>query len=183
MPNGVLDYDNICYGEFHKVDVEKVKKIKQILSTKQFKVCGENFSQINKYKANSRNIVKKLFDTQFHKLTNLGYDKKASHPDFPNLLPCPLNTYTAIKLIKDYKLNLVNISCRDIHRRILENALRIEAMHVTHRELKQRINYFGGLPLELNPFRFEDNHPHEADPSFIRSSKLLVNGLVGYSML
>ena len=33
MPNGVLNYDEICYGEFKKVDSLKVNKIKSILST------------------------------------------------------------------------------------------------------------------------------------------------------
>ena len=68
MPNGVLDYDYICFGELKKVDVEKVKKVKQSLSSKQLKICGENIAQVNKYKAASRGKMKKLFDAMFKEL-------------------------------------------------------------------------------------------------------------------
>lgn len=51
-------------------------------------------------------------------------------------------------------------------------------MHVTHSELKRRLNYFAGLTLENQPFRVEKNFKWEVEPACLRAEKLRVDELV-----
>ena len=50
--------------------------------------------------------------------------------------------------------------------------MRIELAHVTHCELKDRINYFGGLPQEYHIFKFEEKHDSEREPPFWQAENL-----------
>ena len=51
MPNGVLDYNEICYrGSTKKIDFEKVKRIKANLSSLQHSACSECVAHVNSHK-------------------------------------------------------------------------------------------------------------------------------------
>lgn len=45
-------------------------------------------------------------------------------------------------------------------------------MHVAHKDLKHRVNYFGGLPPEHHVFRFEDSHQRDTEPPFMQVNQL-----------
>lgn len=101
----------------------------------------------------------------------LGLDKKTSEK-YGHQLPQPLNPFTTVRLLHDYKHALVHVACRQLSRNILEDAWRVELMHVTHKDLKHRVNYFGGLPPEHHVFRFEDSHQRDTEPPFLQVNQL-----------
>lgn len=65
---------------------------------------------------------------------------------------------TLIRILTDYKSALVHISCRQLSNFISENSFKVELLHITHSELKPRLNYFGGLGPENHVFKIEDTH-------------------------
>ena len=89
-------------------------------------------------------------------------------------MPHPINRYTLVRLLTDYKHKLVHLGCRQMHQEILQRAQKIELMHVTHRELRPRISYFGGLPAEYHVFRLEDSHYKGVDQAFIQVDQNLL---------
>eukprot|EP00356_Strombidium_inclinatum_P014208 CAMPEP_0170508218 /NCGR_PEP_ID=MMETSP0208-20121228/61641_1 /TAXON_ID=197538 /ORGANISM="Strombidium inclinatum, Strain S3" /LENGTH=122 /DNA_ID=CAMNT_0010790981 /DNA_START=303 /DNA_END=668 /DNA_ORIENTATION=- len=54
----------------------------------------------------------------------------------------------------------------------MRQAIKAEMMYVTHRQLKDRMLYFGGLPPENHMFRIEDSHPKNVDPPFLMINEL-----------
>ena len=86
---------------------------------------------------------------------------------FENLVPKKINQMTLIRMLSDYKLSLVHISCRQLTNSIIENSFKVELMQLTHSELKTRLNYFGGLGPEHHVFKIEDSHSQDTDHSYL----------------
>lgn len=82
---------------------------------------------------------------------------------------------TLIRILTDYKSALVHISCRQLSNFISENSFKVELLHITHSELKPRLNYFGGLGPENHVFKIEDTHSQETDHPYLQVQDLMVN--------
>jgi hypothetical protein len=128
MPNGLIDLSKLQVGPKKMIDADKVKKLKSHFNS-QMLAQADSFAQVNKHKTDMRLKIKKAWDLQFNRLNSLGYDKKP-HPEFKNRLPSPLNQFTKIRLMHDYKISLVHIGCREIHKSILTNALKLELLYL-----------------------------------------------------
>ena len=50
--------------------------------------------------------------------------------------PVSMNVYTEMKLLFNYKLDLVNIGCRQLSRDVHQRAIKLELAFVTQRLLK-----------------------------------------------
>ena len=50
-------------------------------------------------------------------------------------------------------------------------------MHLTHQELKPRLNYFAGFGAEGHVFRVEESHPSGVDQPFLQIDDLKVPSL------
>jgi len=89
----------------------------------------------------------------------------------------PVNSFTLIRLLHDFKHSLVHVSCRKLAQKVTENALKVELMHLTHTELKSRLNYFAGFSPECHVFRVEDSHPAGIDHAFLQVENLSAGSL------
>jgi hypothetical protein len=94
--------------------------------------CVEGFVNILKYKGEHRQMIKKMWDAQSIRIEELHLRKNPINEDFANKLAQPINSYSVIKLLNDYKTSLVNVAAREIHKSVLLNAVRVQTIHVTH---------------------------------------------------
>ena len=178
MPNGVLDYTKFLSGPRQAVDFERLKSIKSAYASEFHTRGGELCMAVNAHKTAVRQQIKKLWEDQRAKLGALGFEKKASE-SYGHQLPQPINKFTMVRLLHDYKHALVHVACRQLSRNVLEDAWRVELMHVTHRDLKHRTTYFGGLQPEHHIFRFEASHQKDTEPPFMQVNKLRLDSKAG----
>ena len=71
----------------------------------------------------------------------------------------------------------MHVACRKLAEHVAENALKVELMHLTHQELKPRLNYFAGFGAEGHVFRVEESHPSGVDQPFLQIDDLKVPSL------
>lgn len=178
MPNGALDYTRFLTGPRQAVDYERLKSVKSSYASEFLTKCGEICMTVNAHKTAVRQQVKKMWEDQKAKLGALGYDKKASE-SYGHQPPQPINQFTLVRLLHDYKHALVHVACRQLSRNVQEDAWKVELMHTTHRDLKHRTNLFGGLPPEHHIFSFEASHLHDTEPPFLQAKKLLLDSKSG----
>ena len=111
MPNGVLDYSQFTYGPKSSIDFVQLKKVKSTYSSDFYKDCYQLLAPVNNLKQEARGRIKKEFDAYRSKLEALGTDKKLDER-FERAAPHPINRYTLVKLLNDYKHKLVHVACR-----------------------------------------------------------------------
>ena len=70
-------------------------------------------------------------------------------------------------MLFDYKSSLAHVMCRKLQQIVFKNAMKVELMNITHRQLKDRMFYFGGVTPEHHMFKIEDTHPKNIDPPFL----------------
>ena len=111
MPNGVLDYSQFTYGPKQAIDFVQLKKVKSAYSSDLYKDCYSLLAPVNNLKQEVRGRIKKEFDAYRNKLEALGNDKKPD-PRFERCVPQPINRYTLVRLLTDYKHKLIHVGCR-----------------------------------------------------------------------
>lgn len=167
LPNGMLDYSKFTNGPRKKIDIEKLKKLKSNFKDNEMRShCTDFIIPINNFKTEVRAQIKTKWEEEKTKLEALGREKKQD-PRYGPHFSKPINSFTLIRLMHDYKHSLVHLACRKLSQSVVENALKVEMMHVTHKELLPRINYFAGFGPEQHIFKIEDSHPTCIDHPFL----------------
>ena len=111
MPNGYLDYSQFTVGPRAKVDFTLLKQYKSDLSSNFFKDGYHMLTPVNNLKQDVRWTIKKEFDAYKALLEGLGQSRK-DDPRFGLAVATPLNKYTVVRLLQDYKQKLVHVGCR-----------------------------------------------------------------------
>lgn len=166
LPNGALSYDEITVGHQKAVQLDRLKQVKtriQVLKS----TSGNSIENLLRLKGETRMKVQKLWEKMLVRLQEAGHKRAPTTAQLADRTAHPINVYSQVKLLHDYKLKLANIAARELHKHVLNNAIKVQTMYVTHCELKQRLNYFAGLKPEHQPFQFEKGYATVAEPRYI----------------
>ena len=99
-------------GPRAKVDFGLLKQVKSDYSSNFFKDGYHMLAHVNNLKQEVRWTIKKEFDAYKAVLEGLGQSRKED-PRFGVLtVATPLNKYTIVRLLHDYKQKLVHVGCR-----------------------------------------------------------------------
>ena len=132
MPNGLLDYSKFTTGPRKKIEMEKLRKLRSHYKDNEMRgYCTDTIMPVNSFKTDVRTQIKSRWEEQKAKLEALGRERKQD-PRYGSHYSQPMNSFTLIRLLQDFKHSLVHVACRKLAEHVAENAIKVELMHLTH---------------------------------------------------